>query len=187
MYNLDCTLPSPRGVNAILRAIETEFGGRASRRGKTLEALVIGGHKLTDQARYDIAEYAFAQNWEIIYVGIENDQIEELTNLEISYFETYGVWDTVIHEGGQIWKTSSRSQPRLVFPSAHEIKANPNGSMEIRETDFAHHPDGFEFALQALRKRVMKSDPGMPVTSWFDDTRVIYDIGTQPRAYVPED
>jgi hypothetical protein len=59
MYNLNRTLPYPRGVNAILRAIETEFGARASRRGKTLEALVIGGNKLTAQAKYDIAEYAF--------------------------------------------------------------------------------------------------------------------------------
>ena len=49
MYNLNRTLPYPRGVNAILRAIETEFGARACRRGKTLEALVIGGNKLTAQ------------------------------------------------------------------------------------------------------------------------------------------
>ena len=188
MKYLNCALPCPPAVNAILRAIETEFGARASRRGKTLEALVIGGNKLTAEARHDIAEYAFAQHWEIIYVGVGHDQIEDLIDLEISYFETYGIWDTpTIHEGGQIWKASARSQPRLVFPSAHEIKANANGSMEIRQTDCVRHQDGFDLALKALRKRVMNSDPGVPVASWFDETPVIYDLSTKPRAYVPED
>lgn len=187
MYNQNRTLPYPRGVNAILRAIETEFGARASRRGKSLEALVIGGNKLTVQAKYDIAEYAFAQNWEIIYVGVDLDQTEDLLDLEIAYFETYGLMDTAIHEAGRIWKAGSGSQPRLVFPSGHEIKANANGSMEIRETGRSFHQEGFDVALRSLRKRAMNSDPGMPVTSWFDETPVIYDFETLARAYVPED
>ena len=79
MHTLTSTTPYLHSANAILRAIEAEFVGRATRRGKTLEALVMGGPKLTDLARYDLAEYAFEQNWELIYVEISEDQAEDGT------------------------------------------------------------------------------------------------------------
>lgn len=48
MYNLTSTTTYLHSANAILRAIEAEFAGRATGRGKTLEALVMGGPKLPD-------------------------------------------------------------------------------------------------------------------------------------------
>ena len=112
MHNLTCTTPYLHNVNAILRAIEVEFAGRATRRGKTLDALVMGGNRLTDRARHDLAEYAFGENWELIYVEISHDQAEDPLYLELTYFETYGSMDTIVHERGSIWKGSARSQDR---------------------------------------------------------------------------
>lgn len=187
MHNLTSTTPYLHRANAILRAIEAEFAGRTRRRGKTLEALVMGGAKLTDVGRSDLAEYAFGENWEMIYVEISHDQADDPRNLEITYFETYGTMDTIVHERGSIWKASARSQPRLVFPGGKQITADANGRMQIRDGEPAYHDEGFDLAYHALCKRVANSDRGMPVTSWIDETPVVYDFQTLPRAFVPVD
>ena len=187
MHNLTCTTPYLHNVNAILRAIEVEFAGRATRRGKTLDALVMGGNRLTDRARHDLAEYAFGENWELIYVEISHDQAEDPLYLELTYFETYGSMDTIVHERGSIWKGSARSQPRLVFPGGKQITADANGRMQIRDGEPAYHDEGFDLAYHDLCKRGANFDRGMPVTSWIDETPVIYDFQTLPRAFVPVD
>lgn len=187
MHNLTCTTPYLHSANAILRAIEAEFAGRATRRGKTLDALVMGGNRLTDRARHDLAEYAFGENWELMYVEISHDQAEDPLYLELTYFETYGSMDTIVHERGSIWKGSARSQPRLVFPGGKQITADANGRMQIRDGEPAYHDEGFDLAYHDLCKRVANSDRGMPVTSWIDETPVIYDFQTLPRAFVPVD
>ncbi|MEE4212532.1 MAG: hypothetical protein V2I43_25080, partial [Parvularcula sp.] len=82
---------------------------------------------------------------------------------------------------------SARSQPRLVFPGGKQITANAKGTMQIRDGEPAYHDEGFDLAYHDLCKRVANSDRGMPVTSWINETPVIYDFQTLPRAFVPVD
>jgi len=187
MMNLNCTTSYLRSANGILRAIEAEFGTGAMQRNKSIGALVMGGKKLTGQALDDLAEYAFAIDQEIIYVEIDHTLADNQNGFEITYFAMDGCCDVETYEAGHLWRASKRSKPRIIFPDGTEISTNADGTMKIRDSKSAYHDHGYELADLCLQKRIKNIDSGTPVTSWIDDTPVIYDIENLPRAFVPED
>lgn len=193
MKNIHCNSAiDQHGVNAILCAIEAELGARAAKRGKKLDAHIMGGGKLSSAGYRDFGEFAAKKNLDLIYVTMDPARPRDTlasSELELTYFATDGVSETLFSTGGRLWMRDRKSQSRLIFEFEKplEIFAKSNGQFQGRPcVDRRFHDEGFKLAEQSLQRRLETMPPSMPILSSIGSTPVIFDMQTMLRGIAGE-
>ncbi|MEH6715388.1 MULTISPECIES: hypothetical protein [Sphingomonadaceae] len=177
------------GVNDILLAVENEFCASIATPCPGLNTLVMGGSRLTKEAEFDIAEYSFEQDWNIIYVAIDKSKYNSkhrLDDMKISFFDASGWGEATVYDDCRIWKEGALA--RLVLQTSEPLEMNVriNGDVEIRDGECSYHEHGFDLARKDLGKRTTRKQLSVPVIGTIGDANVIFDIQTLPKAWVTD-
>ena len=186
---LDCPSDYHCGVNDILLAIENEFCASIATPCLGLNTLVMGGSSLTRNAEFDIAEYSFEQDWNIIYVGVDKPKDgskPRLDDMKISFFDASGWGEAIVYDDCRIWKEGALARLVLQTNEALEMNVRINGEIEIRDGECSYHEHGFDLARMDLGKRLTQKQLSVPVIGIIGDANVIFDIQTLPKAWVPD-
>ena len=180
------------GINAILRAVETELGARAAKRGNKLSARIMGGGTLPSSDIEEFGRFAAAKNSDILYVAMNQSQPHATlasSALEFTYFATDGISETLAWTGGRIWMRDINAQPRLIFgfDDQLEIFVKSNGQSDCRAgVNGRYHDEGFTLARQCLQKRIAMLRPSPPFLSIMGSTPIVFDLQTLLRGIAGE-
>lgn len=190
MQDLNVSNIDQNRVNAILRSIEAELGARAAKRGKKLDALVMGGGRLDPAGVDDLARFACAKNWQILYAAIDEkhaDRTLTARSVELSYFCTDGLSRTAVLTGGRLWKRRQHAPARILFASVDtELTAKADGLIYDGPLASHYREEGYDLAWDSIEQRMAADRRSAPVLTSIGATLVVYDMQTMLRLLAGE-